>query len=197
MIHKLFYFSLLDSSDGSLKASTHHGAIDVYVSQLRKVDLKSQKGQQTKTNMFLVAAYDVKEKRVRGIFIRLENMNVFAYLHLVLPHCQNMCIHTYKLVNSVKGDETSNRLQNFCIFQYFFFWHSTCQHSAELTCITTFLCRAHSLLHGADICMCRVTTITCLHFFFLFLVKCHIVEIGKQETKIRGPYPTIPPFFLS
>ncbi|XP_009983328.1 PREDICTED: protein FAM185A-like, partial [Tauraco erythrolophus] len=32
------------SSDGSLKASTHHGAIDVYVSQLRKVDLKSQKG---------------------------------------------------------------------------------------------------------------------------------------------------------
>ncbi|XP_009461253.1 PREDICTED: protein FAM185A [Nipponia nippon] len=34
----------VDSSDGSLKASTHHGAIDVYVSQLRKVDLKSQKG---------------------------------------------------------------------------------------------------------------------------------------------------------
>ncbi|NXL47305.1 F185A protein, partial [Podilymbus podiceps] len=30
--------------DGSLKVSTHHGAIDVYVSQLRKVDLKSQKG---------------------------------------------------------------------------------------------------------------------------------------------------------
>ncbi|NXA23775.1 F185A protein, partial [Ibidorhyncha struthersii] len=41
----LFSFSsFLDSSDGSLKASTHHGAIDVYVSQLRKVDLKSQKG---------------------------------------------------------------------------------------------------------------------------------------------------------
>ncbi|NXG81526.1 F185A protein, partial [Stercorarius parasiticus] len=36
--------SFEDSSDGSLKASTHHGAIDVYVSQLRKVDLKSQKG---------------------------------------------------------------------------------------------------------------------------------------------------------
>ncbi|XP_075592639.1 protein FAM185A isoform X2 [Balearica regulorum gibbericeps] len=36
--------SIHDSSDGSLKASTHHGAIDVYVSQLRKVDLKSQKG---------------------------------------------------------------------------------------------------------------------------------------------------------
>ncbi|PKU33705.1 protein hypothetical protein [Limosa lapponica baueri] len=36
--------SFLDSSDGSLKASTHHGTIDVYVSQLRKVDLKSQKG---------------------------------------------------------------------------------------------------------------------------------------------------------
>ncbi|XP_065522753.1 protein FAM185A isoform X1 [Lathamus discolor] len=34
----------VDSSDGSLKASTHHGMIDVYVSQLRKVDLKSQKG---------------------------------------------------------------------------------------------------------------------------------------------------------
>ncbi|KAM4671597.1 protein FAM185A isoform 3-T3 [Amazona ochrocephala] len=34
----------VDSSDGSLKASTHHGTIDVYVSQLRKVDLKSQKG---------------------------------------------------------------------------------------------------------------------------------------------------------
>ncbi|XP_068784985.1 protein FAM185A isoform X2 [Struthio camelus] len=34
----------VDSSDGSLKASTEHGAIDVYVSQLRKVDLKSQKG---------------------------------------------------------------------------------------------------------------------------------------------------------
>ncbi|KAF1455283.1 F185A protein, partial [Pygoscelis papua] len=39
-----FLFLFLDSSDGSLKASTHHGAIDVYVSQLRKVDLKSQKG---------------------------------------------------------------------------------------------------------------------------------------------------------
>ncbi|XP_042648803.1 protein FAM185A isoform X2 [Tyto alba] len=36
--------SIHDSSDGSLKASTHHGTIDVYVSQLRKVDLKSQKG---------------------------------------------------------------------------------------------------------------------------------------------------------
>ncbi|KAM9293482.1 protein FAM185A [Morus bassanus] len=34
----------VDSSDGSLKASTHQGSIDVYVSQLRKVDLKSQKG---------------------------------------------------------------------------------------------------------------------------------------------------------
>ncbi|NWR77035.1 F185A protein, partial [Centropus unirufus] len=34
----------VDSSDGSLKASTDHGSIDVYVSQLRKVDLKSQKG---------------------------------------------------------------------------------------------------------------------------------------------------------
>ncbi|XP_036256531.1 protein FAM185A [Molothrus ater] len=34
----------VDSSDGSLKASTYHGTIDVYVSQLRKVDLKSQKG---------------------------------------------------------------------------------------------------------------------------------------------------------
>ncbi|NWW05836.1 F185A protein, partial [Oreocharis arfaki] len=33
-----------NSSDGSLKASTYHGTIDVYVSQLRKVDLKSQKG---------------------------------------------------------------------------------------------------------------------------------------------------------
>ncbi|KAF4793923.1 hypothetical protein TURU_107245 [Turdus rufiventris] len=32
------------SSDGSLKASTYHGTIDVYVSQLRKVDLKSKKG---------------------------------------------------------------------------------------------------------------------------------------------------------
>ncbi|NXX41067.1 F185A protein, partial [Tricholaema leucomelas] len=41
-----FLFSLfsLDSSDGILKASTHHGTIDVYVSQLREVDLKSQKG---------------------------------------------------------------------------------------------------------------------------------------------------------
>ncbi|NXT39792.1 F185A protein, partial [Pelecanoides urinatrix] len=38
------FFFFLDSSDGSLKASTHHGAIDVYVSQLRKVDLQSQKG---------------------------------------------------------------------------------------------------------------------------------------------------------
>ncbi|XP_069737388.1 protein FAM185A [Phaenicophaeus curvirostris] len=34
----------VDASDGTLKASTHHGSIDVYVSQLRKVDLKSQKG---------------------------------------------------------------------------------------------------------------------------------------------------------
>ncbi|NXH99896.1 F185A protein, partial [Pachycephala philippinensis] len=38
------FFCFLDSSDGSLKASTYHGTIDVYVSQLRKVDLKSQKG---------------------------------------------------------------------------------------------------------------------------------------------------------
>ncbi|NXV30467.1 F185A protein, partial [Rissa tridactyla] len=42
LLFSFFLFS--DSSDGSLKASTHHGAIDVYVSQLRKVDLKSQKG---------------------------------------------------------------------------------------------------------------------------------------------------------
>uniref|UniRef100_A0A8C5TNP0 Family with sequence similarity 185 member A n=1 Tax=Malurus cyaneus samueli TaxID=2593467 RepID=A0A8C5TNP0_9PASS len=42
-VHVLF-FCFLDSSDGSLKASTYHGTIDVYVSQLRKVDLKSQKG---------------------------------------------------------------------------------------------------------------------------------------------------------
>ncbi|NWI17588.1 F185A protein, partial [Crypturellus soui] len=34
----------VDSSDGSLKASTDRGSIDVYVSQLRKVDLKSEKG---------------------------------------------------------------------------------------------------------------------------------------------------------
>ncbi|XP_068023508.1 protein FAM185A [Melanerpes formicivorus] len=34
----------VDSSDGNLKASTQHGTIDVYVSQLREVDLKSQKG---------------------------------------------------------------------------------------------------------------------------------------------------------
>ncbi|NWH75277.1 F185A protein, partial [Piaya cayana] len=40
----LFSFYFLDASDGTLKASTHHGSIDVYVSQLRKVDLKSQKG---------------------------------------------------------------------------------------------------------------------------------------------------------
>lgn len=39
-----FFCSFVDSSDGSLKASTLHGAIDVYVSQLREVDLKSQKG---------------------------------------------------------------------------------------------------------------------------------------------------------
>ncbi|NWX84387.1 F185A protein, partial [Nothoprocta ornata] len=39
-----FLSLFLDSSDGSLKASTDHGSIDVYVSQLRKVDLKSQKG---------------------------------------------------------------------------------------------------------------------------------------------------------
>uniref|UniRef100_A0A8C8RVL0 Family with sequence similarity 185 member A n=1 Tax=Pelusios castaneus TaxID=367368 RepID=A0A8C8RVL0_9SAUR len=36
--------SIHDSSDGCLKASTLQGAIDVYVSQARKVDLKSQKG---------------------------------------------------------------------------------------------------------------------------------------------------------
>lgn len=41
---KVLFFCFLDSSDGSLKASTYHGTIDVYVSQLRKVDLKSQKG---------------------------------------------------------------------------------------------------------------------------------------------------------
>uniref|UniRef100_A0A8C0HHM3 Family with sequence similarity 185 member A n=2 Tax=Chelonoidis abingdonii TaxID=106734 RepID=A0A8C0HHM3_CHEAB len=34
----------VESSDGCLKASTHRGTIDVYVSQVRKVDLKSQKG---------------------------------------------------------------------------------------------------------------------------------------------------------
>ncbi|XP_044885645.1 protein FAM185A isoform X2 [Mauremys mutica] len=34
----------VESSDGCLKASTHRGAIDVYVSQVRNVDLKSQKG---------------------------------------------------------------------------------------------------------------------------------------------------------
>ncbi|XP_007943398.2 protein FAM185A [Orycteropus afer afer] len=34
----------IDSSSGCLKASTHQGAIDVYVSQLGEVDLKSHKG---------------------------------------------------------------------------------------------------------------------------------------------------------
>uniref|UniRef100_A0A8C3X9C5 Family with sequence similarity 185 member A n=1 Tax=Catagonus wagneri TaxID=51154 RepID=A0A8C3X9C5_9CETA len=34
----------VDSSSGCLNASTHQGAIDVYVSQLGKVDLKSHKG---------------------------------------------------------------------------------------------------------------------------------------------------------
>ncbi|XP_062956537.1 protein FAM185A isoform X2 [Cynocephalus volans] len=36
--------SIHDSSSGCLKASTHQGAIDVYVSQLGKVELKSLKG---------------------------------------------------------------------------------------------------------------------------------------------------------
>ncbi|XP_006140841.1 protein FAM185A isoform X2 [Tupaia chinensis] len=35
---------IVDSSSGCLKASTHQGAIDVYVSQLGKVELKSHKG---------------------------------------------------------------------------------------------------------------------------------------------------------
>uniref|UniRef100_A0A674I9T3 Family with sequence similarity 185 member A n=1 Tax=Terrapene triunguis TaxID=2587831 RepID=A0A674I9T3_9SAUR len=34
----------VESSDGCLKASTRRGEIDVYVNQVRKVDLKSQKG---------------------------------------------------------------------------------------------------------------------------------------------------------
>uniref|UniRef100_A0A8D0H3B1 Family with sequence similarity 185 member A n=1 Tax=Sphenodon punctatus TaxID=8508 RepID=A0A8D0H3B1_SPHPU len=34
----------VDSLDGCLKASTHQGAIDVYISQGKKVDLKCQKG---------------------------------------------------------------------------------------------------------------------------------------------------------
>lgn len=70
---------------------------------------------------------------------------------------------------------------------YFFSWYSTCQNSAELTWITVFLCCSHSLLYGADICMCRVTTITCLHFFLL--VKCHIGEIGKQKNKNERALP--------
>ncbi|XP_054582362.1 protein FAM185A isoform X2 [Eptesicus fuscus] len=36
--------SIHDSSSGCLKASTHQGALDVYVSQLGKVELKSHKG---------------------------------------------------------------------------------------------------------------------------------------------------------
>ncbi|XP_023400253.1 protein FAM185A isoform X5 [Loxodonta africana] len=36
--------SIHDSSSGCLKASTHQGAIDVYISQLGEVDLKSHKG---------------------------------------------------------------------------------------------------------------------------------------------------------
>uniref|UniRef100_A0A8D0L8C9 Family with sequence similarity 185 member A n=1 Tax=Sphenodon punctatus TaxID=8508 RepID=A0A8D0L8C9_SPHPU len=36
--------SIHDSLDGCLKASTHQGAIDVYISQGKKVDLKCQKG---------------------------------------------------------------------------------------------------------------------------------------------------------
>ncbi|KAL2777480.1 protein FAM185A isoform 1 [Daubentonia madagascariensis] len=39
--------SIHDSSSGCLKASTHQGAIDVYVSQLGKVELKSHKGSVT------------------------------------------------------------------------------------------------------------------------------------------------------
>jgi hypothetical protein len=43
-ILRIFPF-LSDSSSGCLQASTHQGAIDVYVSQLGKVQLKSHKGQ--------------------------------------------------------------------------------------------------------------------------------------------------------
>lgn len=68
----LFSLLSLDSSDGILKASTHHGTIDVYVSQLREVDLKSQKGEQTKTNIFLsVSTYDVIAKEIRLGFFSL------------------------------------------------------------------------------------------------------------------------------
>ncbi|XP_039704899.1 protein FAM185A isoform X5 [Pteropus medius] len=40
----------VDSSSGCLKASTHQGALDVYVSQLGKVELKSHKGLMNQAN---------------------------------------------------------------------------------------------------------------------------------------------------
>ncbi|XP_024897686.1 protein FAM185A isoform X5 [Pteropus alecto] len=42
--------SVHDSSSGCLKASTHQGALDVYVSQLGKVELKSHKGLMNQAN---------------------------------------------------------------------------------------------------------------------------------------------------
>lgn len=44
MIMFMAFSFLLDSSSGCLKASTHQGALDVYVSQLGKVELKSHEG---------------------------------------------------------------------------------------------------------------------------------------------------------
>uniref|UniRef100_A0A8C2YLW9 DUF4097 domain-containing protein n=1 Tax=Chinchilla lanigera TaxID=34839 RepID=A0A8C2YLW9_CHILA len=55
----------VDSSAGCLKASTHQGAIDVYVSQLGKVELKSDKGSVTvKVPSSLQASLQLSGKEV-------------------------------------------------------------------------------------------------------------------------------------
>lgn len=73
----------------------------------------------------------------------------------------------------------------FLVFNtYFLSWQSTQQNSAGLTWITVLLCFQHNLPHGADIHMCRVTTITCLHFFFLpFPGEMSHYWNGKGETQ--------------
>ncbi|NXK04104.1 F185A protein, partial [Herpetotheres cachinnans] len=69
-----------DSSDGSLKASTHHGMIDVYVSQLRKVDLKSQKGSIT-----------VKVPASLKAYLQLSGRKVDVSSEIQLKETQSVC----------------------------------------------------------------------------------------------------------
>ncbi|KFV68697.1 Protein FAM185A, partial [Dryobates pubescens] len=93
----------VDSSDGNLKASTQHGTIDVYVSQLREVDLKSQTGSITvKVPASLKAYLQLSGRKVDvSSEIQLEEtQSAFKEDHVILSGHMNQRNETDKWIKA-------------------------------------------------------------------------------------------------